>query len=67
MAARARGLEPIARGWLVRHGADGAAHEEVVTEFDTGAVEQAMVGLVLGERQEMSQFISGGSAIQRAR
>jgi ATP-dependent helicase/nuclease subunit A len=54
MAARARGLDPIARGWLVRHGADGAAHEEVVTEFDTEAVEQAMVGLLLSERQEVS-------------
>jgi ATP-dependent helicase/nuclease subunit A len=32
MAARARGLEPIARGWLVRHGPDGSAHEEIVAE-----------------------------------
>jgi ATP-dependent helicase/nuclease subunit A len=29
--ARARGLEPIARGWLVQHGPEGAAREEIVT------------------------------------
>ena len=34
MAARARGLEPITGGWVVWHGDDGAAHEDVVGEFD---------------------------------
>ncbi len=42
MAARARGLEPIARGWLVRHGPDRAAHEEVVTDFGDDEIARAI-------------------------
>ena len=39
---RARGLEPIARGWLVRHGPDGSADEEVVTGFDEREAQRAV-------------------------
>ncbi len=45
MAAGARGLEPIARGWLVRHGPDGAAHEDVVTDFNDAELDRAMAEL----------------------
>jgi ATP-dependent helicase/nuclease subunit A len=46
MAARSRGLAPIARGWLVRHGPDGAAHEEVVTTFNAAEINRAMAELL---------------------
>ena len=46
--ARARGLGPIARGWLVRHGPDGTAHEEVVTEFNDVELDRAMAELIPG-------------------
>jgi ATP-dependent helicase/nuclease subunit A len=45
LAARAacgRGLDPIARGWLVRHGPDGAAHDELVTDFGDEAIARAI-------------------------
>jgi hypothetical protein len=45
--ATARGLGPIARGWLVRHGPDGAAHEEVVTEFNDQEIRRALAELLL--------------------
>ncbi len=41
-AARARGLEPIARGWLVHHGPDGQAHDEAVTNFGDAAIAGAL-------------------------
>jgi ATP-dependent helicase/nuclease subunit A len=46
-AARARGLDPIARGWLVRHGPDGAAHEEVVTELGDREIARAVDELMM--------------------
>jgi ATP-dependent helicase/nuclease subunit A len=46
MSARARGFEPIARGWLVRHGPDGAAREEVVTQFDEEMVVRTLAELI---------------------
>jgi hypothetical protein len=45
-AVRGRGLEPIDRGWLVRHGPDGAAQEEVVVEFGDGEIAHAMAELI---------------------
>jgi hypothetical protein len=50
--AQARGLGPIARGWLVRHGPDGAAHEEAITEFDDEEIRRAMAELLLVRIEE---------------
>jgi hypothetical protein len=46
IAARSRGLDPIARGWLVRHGVDGGAHEEIVTAFNAAEIDRAMAELL---------------------
>ncbi len=46
MAASSRGLAPIARGWLVRHGPDGAAHEEIVTTFNAAEIDRTMAELL---------------------
>ena len=48
LAAKAwddRGLGPIARGWLVRHGPDGLASEEVVDAIGDGPVARVLAGL----------------------
>ncbi len=37
-SVQARGLDPIARGWLVRHGPDGQTRDEAVTDFREAAI-----------------------------
>jgi ATP-dependent helicase/nuclease subunit A len=65
MAARARGLEPIARGWLIRHGPDGAAHEEVVTEFGAGQLARIGVDQALQPDADRIGSAVGGGSVPR--
>jgi hypothetical protein len=54
-AARGRGLEPIARCWLVHHGPDGSADVESVTELGDGEIARAVAALT-GESPEESRL-----------